>query len=1152
MGKFIRNSLPFGPQHSQFGCRLAVLCLMLCFGIGAWAQGAGSISGVITDASGAVVPRVTVNLLNNSTGVPYETVTSGAGVYRFSSLPVVGTYTLNVEAKGFRPVSMKGIVVSVGTTITHDIRLEIGGATEVVNVEAAAQLVQSTDSSVSQLVDQRIWEQMPLSVRNQNAFIDLVAGAVPDSGSTRGSSVNGTRGGTGNYMVEGMDNNDQGQGGRGQLSGYDNGGAVTSISPEAIQEYRVITNSFSAEYGKAGGFVTDTVLKSGTNLWHGSLFEYNRVQALAAQSYFSHPYWGSSKDSLVRNQFGGSVGGPIVKDKAFFYFSTEFHRAREGSPIHAIATTQQFLDFVKSGQFQTFMESNPNGVCVQSLGHACAAGSLSHSAALGPIFQKLAAQGPFPLATSGFSNVGAGLYTEGLTYPVPVYGDVYLSDPYHLNEYRYSGKVDYNFSTKDTLSWMMLWQHAESGDPYQGGGNTIGPAYTNNGVSVNTGVTWNHTLTPTMLNSAKFSFLRHRSDFPAPEGTLGIPMILTWNDPMTVGFGLYSGLPQYFTDNQFQLQDSLSIVHGKHIIKVGGEYRRTRNGSRFFNDTYGTFYPWGVEDLVTDLYFTQQLEQAMGVTAANQYGSVAYASAAVDPTTSRLPNVYRGFRANEYAWYIQDDWRVTEHFTVNLGLRYEYFGPPHNFQPNIDSNFYFGTPVTPISTTSTNPYFPVNSSYYAQVATGTFQVRNNEIWNKDTNNFGPRAGFSWDMLGNQRLVLRAGAGIMYDRIWNNLFENIRFNPPYFSDNQTGVLINGVPFGAISNPGIYSSPFTGTAYFNSSGTNKPVPNPRHMDQNMVSPYYEQFHFGLQWEFANGYVFEPEYVSTLGHKLTGYRDINTFNGRTASGLSSRRINPNVGADNYRSNDYSSNYHGLQVSVRKNYSHGLAFNSSYTWSKAMDTLSDAFNSRSGGATVADTMYIKDSYGPADYNMKHRWVTSLSYDIPFMRQNRWLGGWGMNTIIAVQSGIPFTPFSSSSSYDLNKNGVNNDRLVPTVAPGKTYTGGNPATGYFNPNLWKWTSVTGSTYYRCPASVNGGAWCDAPIGRNSMVGPGYANVDFNMTKKFKVTERSAFTFQANFFNLFNHPNFGIPATNVTSGSFGRSTATNSPRVTQLALRFDF
>src|ERR1035441_283211 len=351
---------------------LPVVVLALLTGT-VWAQGAGEIAGLVTDPTGAVISGATVTLTNSATGEKRTTITAGTGNYRFPELPVVGTYAVSVSPKGFKSTKIQGIVVSVGITANADLKLELGAASEQVTVEASAETVQTTESSVSQLVDRNIWQSMPLEVRNQNSFIDLVAGAVPsgdDNGNGRGAAVNGTREGAGSYLVEGADNNEQGQAGRGQLSAYDKGGASTSISPDAIQEYRVITNSFSAEYGKGGGFITDTVLKSGTNKWHGSLFEYNRIQALAANDWFSNN--AEVKDRLVRNQFGGSIGGPIYKDKTFFRSSLEFHRVRQVAPsVTVSSTTQQFLDFVNSGGLANWAESDPGGVCVVYTGSAC-------------------------------------------------------------------------------------------------------------------------------------------------------------------------------------------------------------------------------------------------------------------------------------------------------------------------------------------------------------------------------------------------------------------------------------------------------------------------------------------------------------------------------------------------------------------------------------------------------------------------------------------------------------------------------------------------------------------------------------------------------------------------------------------------------------
>ncbi len=1142
-----------------------LLCVGTAFGQG----GAGELTGLITDPTGAVVSNATVTLTNSATGEKRTSVTTGAGIYRFVALPVVGSYSLETAPKGFKKTQVANVVISVGTITSRDIQLEVGAGSETVTVEGGVQTVQTEDASLSQLVDSRVWNSMPLETRSQNEFINLVAGAEPEAfnNTGRGASVNGTRSGTGNYLIEGADNNEQGQGGS-ALEGP--GGANTSISPDAIQEYRVITHDFSAEYGKAGGFVTDTVLKSGTNQWHGSAFEYNRLQAYTGNDWFSTN--GGIRDHLVRNQFGGSLGGALKKDKTFFYGTGELHRLRQSTPVTATGTTQQFLDFVNNGGFENFVENDPNGVCALDFGTTCP-GAVNLSATQGPLFQQLLSKQPgaFPIANSTVACdptagplansadcIGQGPYTGAvffpaqIVYPVPLYGTVVKPDVINTDQDRFSFKVDHKLSEKDHLAFSYLFDDVQSTDSNGGAASTIGAADVIPARAQNASINWTRNISNSILNQARFGYLRHVANFTSPEA-VGIPSIATFFDPVGTSFGATAGIPQFFTENQFQYKDDVSITHGRHNFKTGFEYRNTRNSSKFFNDRYGTVDPWTIEDLVTDLTFTDQLDIfAFGGPAI---GSCAFCGASIDAETGTpregfLPNYQRNYRSNEYGAYLQDDWRVTSRLTVNLGVRWDYFGPPQNANPSLDSNFYFGPATTPIATTSTNPFFPVNSPYYARVATGSFQTKH-PIWNQDKNNFGPRIGFAWDTTGRQKLIVRGGFGVMSDRIYNNIFENLRFNPPFFADVNAGFFGSNGIAGGLATPGFYAIPFVANSNGSLAGSVFRA-SPRHMDQNLVTPYYEQMHFGVQYELAKNTVFETDYVGTLGRKLIGILNDNTFDGR-ASGLGSTRPNPTISNDNFRTNAFGSNYHALQASLRKNYSFGLQLNANYTYSKTLDELSDAFRAKATGAfnacALSDCQNPHLDYGPADFDVRHRFVVSYDYDLPFAKGSRLLGGWQVNGVFSLQSGVPIP------IYDLN-NDLNADGLVGSDRPfyaagsnGKNVTTNQSAgVQFLNPAGYQ-TAV-------CPASLNSGIWCDSPMHRNDVYGPHFVNLDFGLGKSFKITESSKLTFFANFFDIFNHPNFDTPTGNFSDPLFGKSVKTlednGGHRIGQLALRFDF
>ena len=1166
---------------------LAFMMLALC--VGAFAQGGvGELTGLVTDTTGAVIAGVQVKLTNSATGEVRTTVTTPAGIYRFPALQVVGSYTLEVATKGFKTAKVQNIVVTVGTIITRDVKLEVGATTEQVTVEAGAQLVQAEDAALSQNVDRQVWTNMPLETRSQNDFMGLVVGAEPAAQANiadRGPAVNGTRSGAGNFMVDGFSNNDQGLSGGGVVNGA--GGAVTSISPDAVEEYRVIDGTPSAEYGQAGGFVTDTVLKSGTNAWHGSLFEYNRIQALAANSWFSNA--AGEKDHLIRNQFGGSAGGPIVKDKTFFYFTTEYHRLRTSNPLTGNTFTSDFENFVSSGAFETFMESgtpsNSNsttgGICYQILGAACPTGTLAGAGTLGPVYSKMAAAQPPVICVNGAANCkvssldyGQGLYTGAVLglnptqYPTDIFGTTTVGAGQILNQARYAVKVDHKLGAKDQLNGDYLYDNGDASYPYEGGGNLFGPTEFVHTRAQTAGITWSHTFSPTILNQARMSYVRHTGNFPGDPSVAGMPDEFSYFDENSFGFGNTAGFPQLFTENEFIYKDDLSVTRGKHNFKGGWEYRRTRNGSSFDSYMNGELAMEDTEDMLTDGLFTNNLEEYLyGHTV---YSGELYAVASLNPQTGQLPVYYRGYRANEYAGYVQDDWRISPRLFLNLGVRWEYFGPPHNFLPGIDANFYQGVQVTPIPNPSGNPFFPVNSPYFAGFATGTVQQRDHNLWNPDTHNFGPRIGLSWDVLGNQKLVMRAGYGIMYDRIYNNVFENARFNPPYFAVGLVGAGAGAPTITAADSTALVTYPFTGTSTFFGAGL---TPELRAMDQNLATPYYEDMHLGFQYQVAKDMVLESNYVGTLGHKLIGIINRNTYDGRFVEGLGAASpINPAYSDINFRTGCCNSNYHGWQTTLRKRFSNGLQFNANYTFSKGMDDLSDAFYIKGAGGTGAVTgLFPTDpdnarfDYGPADYNVKHRLVGSFVYDLPLAKSNRWIGGWQVNGIFTGQSGADFSVVDTQ--VDSNMDGQYFDRSV-YLGPGGISNSINhnvdPAHGYLKTGPTYWgvlnggsnTSVTGIP---CPANVNMGLWCNqGEMERNTLVGPGFVDMDFGVGKIFKVNERASFKFEANFFNLFNHPNFQTPVSNPTSGNFGDSISTftnqqsGGPRITQMALRFDF
>jgi hypothetical protein len=1130
--------------------------------------GQGAVAGVVEDATKAVIPGAHVVLTNTSIGFRAETNTNSEGYYKFSPLTVVEGYSIQVTAKGFETGVVKSFATSVGTVVTQNVILSIGDAGTTIEIQGGSvEQVQTDTSSVSQLIDQKIWQESPLSVRNSNSFVGLVAGAAgDDAGTGRGYAVNGARTGTGNFIVEGFDDNDQGQGDP----------AVATMSPDAIEEYRVVTSVPNAEYGRAGGFSTDTVLKSGTTKWHGSAFEYNRIQALAQNSWFSKH--GGLTDHLVRNQFGGSFGGPVYKDRTFFYATAEFQRQRTGAPLSAFtAVTKDFYNFVQDGSFEKWMEGS-TGACAAYTRSPCP-GALPDIATTGAVFNKNYSEAPnaFPFATDNFTNQFSDLYLGGVvSAPVNVFGNAYAIQTASLNQNRGSLKLDHRLTEKDQLSFSYIADLSNTDYNNGGSSSTPGIPYAFVGGGQLFGARWTHTYTSSLQTEGKANYTRHVGNF-AVFGPAGVPSQYTADD-LATGFGAAANLPQLFTENEFVYAGAVTWAHVHHNIKGGFGFARTRNGSSFYNDVNGTLAFWSTPGMMTDGLMEHDLGAYLG--AESTYGDLYYGTASQDPSTVSAPDPYRGYRANEFNAYVQDEWKVTPQLFINYGVRWDYFGPPHNFRSGVDSNVYFGGDT---SVNTTNPFAPGNSLYLAEqsasfrcvgfsacgnaanasiggyaLASGT-----STIWDRDVNNIGPRAGFSYDVLGNQKVVVRGGFGVGYDRLFNNVYENIRFNAPHFVDNVTGWGEGSAPIGNDLRAGLVQSPFTGNGLLSGAG-----PVPRHVNQNLKTAYYEQIHFGVETGFK-GYVVEANYIGTLGRQLVGLENINTFEGRvacsgtlktactkaglSAAQMSTARPNSHFSNDNFRTNGFSSNYNGGQVSLRRGYSNGLQFNANYTYSKSLDQISDVFTVKSGATGITSPYNPSHVWGPSDNDQRHQGKLILNYQTQSNTHKLLLAGWGISPIVTMGSGTPIYLKDGNSSYDPNKDGTKGVEPIVYAGTGSIknsiihgaspYGTGQAGTGYIKAGSWK--------DYTCPSSVNYGLFCDVPGDRQSLYGLRGYNVDLAVSKHLKLTERYSFTLQAAFFDVDGHVEWSNPVGDINSNNFGNSTSAGG-REGQLSGRFDF
>jgi hypothetical protein len=1195
--------------------RLSAICAavsLLVFSPALKAQSAGTagLTGTVTDPSGASVPKVTVTLTSSDTNQARTATTGSDGVYKFTLLPP-GSYKVRFSATGFKTAEVSAVNLNVTESPVLDRILEVGQQSEQVTVEAAAETLQTASSTLGTTVGTRTVTELPLASRNYTQIIGLSAGAnagVNNATSfgkgTLDISVNGNTPGQNNFQMDGVAI--QSMAGNGSAN---DGGIYVGIavpSPDAIQEFKIQTSTYDATYGRNPGANVNVLTKSGTNSWHGTAFEFFRNAQLNANDFFynrDNPDSKTTKQVLNQNQYGGVIGGPIKKDKLFIFGSYQGTHSRNGvNPVGNAAvtlypivpagdrTSPAFVSALIAGNCNLPAFGPPGGVL------PCASTSVS----------------PVALKMLQVKNADGSYYFPTHT----TFGDqLNFNNPAPFSEKQTLVNGDYLVNSKNTLAMRFFY----STDPRTQNFNTpIGGAlpgaptpleYSN----TNAVLKLTTIVTNALVNEARGSFQRlfaaATDSLPAgwtPQN-LGITPIVpsqTQGPALSFlinGFGAGGFLePQFSPTNQFQYQDQISWSHGRHTTRAGFEIEKAQWNLDFAGLERGWLFIGSFTNLL----------------AANNPGNIFQCLFCVSSGPPEAGGIIHAYRETNLNAFVQDDWKVSSKLTLNLGVRWEYDGTFSEKYGNLTNTWL--SQLAPNSQVPTSAQ-GVAANYAGWVTAGNYldhypQPPAGVLVNKSgtgaiekrppLSNFAPRVGFAYQAM--DRLVIRGGAGMFYDRIGADRFVHAveQGNPYAATLDYSGAAaaqftiqnpFPQIPLGTFaqrfSNPSAAclanSAPILSTCTSNLS-----VP---FINQSIHTPLIRQYNLNLQYEFAPRWVLELGYVGSSGINLLDYNhNINTaaiasaahpVNGITTTTTSNVFFRvPYVGYApaglQATAFDGISNYNSLQVTVRKQFSYGVTLQGSYTWSKSLtDLLDDSANSNLSSD-------LGQQYGPSFFNRPQRFIINYSWQIPSGKHNgvagKLLEGWNLSGVTTVQNGVPFTfvDGGAGTAYGTNGTGPTSGFGRAQLCAGKTYSdiatpggiesrlGGNSGgPGYFNASAFcpapaiQPDGVTVTTQALCPtcATLFGNS------GPGILLGPGQFNFDASLLKTTQIHEKQTLQFRAEFFNLFNHPQFsGISPAGGTGGvtgfvpqpfNAGGSTITSTsvnPRVIQLGLKFIF
>lgn len=1211
----------------------------------------GSITGTVTDPSGAVVSGAKVTLTNEGTGTSLSTTTGADGVYEFSPVRI-GTYKLDLSAGGFKKEIQTHVVVDVSARVPANFKLQPGAVSETVEVTSAAPVLQSQDASVGQVIDQRSVNDLPLNGRNFTFLAQLAAGVNTPQADTRGNAgsgaftANGNRPAQNNYMLDGIDNNSD-------TVDFLNGTNFVVLPPvDAIQEFKVQTSDFSAEYGRSGAAVLNATIKSGTNQFHGAAWEFFRNDKLDAPDYFEDA-GRVPKGELRQNQFGGMIGGPVLTNKIFFFADYEGLRRIQGTILTGSVPTAAerssgYTDFTDLIALQS-----SSGTLTDQLGRTMPYGTILDPATTrettptsgvfvrDPFGTCPASTTNFTLAACNLNMIPVGRLDPNAIkllnlYPNPTGSGLFsnFANSPKLDEHSnaFDARLDLNANDKNQLFFRFSYKDDPQLIPAIFGGIADGGAFqqgNQTALAQQSALAYTHVFSPNLVNVARAGLNYLHTTRVSPEAlnstdipsTFGIPDIPQGHENGGLpafgingltNLGSNAFLPSDEVSSTFQLTDDLTKIYGKHTFKMGFEWQHVKfstlqppwsRGEFDYNGNY-TEIPSGVPS--GDQGNTGRAAFLLTPVPAQNGGSVNYVGGSTNIYASNISLTDNG--KNYYGTYFNDDWKVNSKLTVNLGLRWDFFGlvyEHHGAQANfVPSGAPTGGPMY-ILPGGSNPANLSTSFTNLLAADGIALAITNKygkgLGNSQKANFAPRLGFAYQVT--PKLVARGGFGMFYNGFENRGFSpNLGENYPFQFNFNYGQPNDWTP---RTFPGCSAASSVGyTATFEAGFACTPL-NPtlvqanglglRGIQFNYQTPYTMSGNFTLQYQLTPTLTVQAGYVTSLARHLevfpgsnnptqilpTGTQLTNTAgaNGGPGSGAFAASQGglpfPDFGGNNsYALTAGNSFYHGLQTRAEKRFASGLNFLATYTWSKTRTDAVDLLNGGSNAGYRAPDIVglgIHYDYGLAPFDIRNVFHLSGGYELPFGKGKRYLadsgvaskvfGGWSVNTSLVLQGGQPITLTCPSNTVSTSASSNCYDLIVPGQSLGRgLHIDSNGKLSFFN-NPKAFSQPAPCTALPCPVSALGGP-------PDQIAGPPFKRMDFSIFKNMQLSERFRLEFRTEIFNIFNHPNFNAPnfggngvvavsgSGNYTSSSFGEIGSTRDapydPRQIQFALKLYF